>query len=91
MSENLDSSYLEVQVVPALPSVLSLQETQGDHHDLVIHLVHLAAQLHKEYRSLYFQHHLKCQQPLGFCALEQLLDVNLRTENYCALPSILQI
>ena len=34
--------YLEVQVVPVLPSVLPLQETQEDHHDLVIHLVHLA-------------------------------------------------
>ena len=56
-----------------LPFVLPLQETQGDHHDLVTHLVHLAAQLHKEYMSLYFQHHLKCQHSSGSCELEQLL------------------
>ena len=35
--------------------------------------VHLAAQLHKEGRSLYFLHHLKCQHSLGSCALEHLL------------------
>ena len=68
-------TYLEVQVVPVLPSVLPLQKTQGDHHDLVCHLVHLTAQLHKECRSLYFLHHLKCQHSSGFYELEQLLHI----------------
>ena len=44
--------------VLALLSLLPLQETQGghfclvDHPDLVIHLVHLTVQLHKECMSL---------------------------------------
>ena len=75
MSGKILTSYLEVQVFPVLPFVLPLQETQGDHPCLVYHLVHLAAQLHMECRSLYLQHHLKSQHSSGFCALEQLLQV----------------
>ena len=71
-SESLNF-YLEVQVVPALPSALPLQETQEGHPCLADRLVHLAAQLQKECRSLYFLHHLKCQHSLGSCALEHLL------------------
>ena len=69
---------LEFLVILALPSFLPFQETREghpfleDHHDLVIHLVHLAVRLHKECMSLYFLYHQRYQHSSGFCVFQQL-------------------